>query len=149
MSIPQLSNLSEEEIQQLCEAPALVSILIAGADKDIDKKETKWASKVVDYRTFTSEPELNAYYQVVNESFEDKLEQLLESWNAETSEEQLIAQLSALKPILAKVEPHYSGLLKASWRSLAQHIAKSDGGFLGFGSTNYAEKQLMELSMLD
>ena len=149
MSIPQFSTLTEEEIHQLLLAPAIVTVLIAGADKDIDKKEINWAAKVVNYRTFTSEAELSAYYQVVNDDFKAELDEVLESWSADASEEQLVSQLAALKPILAKLEPNYSNLLKASWRSLAEHIAKSDGGVLGFGSVNFAEKQLIGLSMLD
>ncbi|MEM6631683.1 MAG: hypothetical protein AAF694_18545 [Bacteroidota bacterium] len=143
-----LANLTEAERAALVAAPACITVLIAGADKKIDKSEKTWASKVVTYRTFTSDPMLNAYYTLVKDSFQDNLSHFLDKWTPEEGETTLSQTLSSLSPILSSMDVEFSQHLKASWRSLAKEVAEASGGFLGIGSVSAEEKRLIELDML-
>ena len=143
-----LANLSDADRSALVAAPACITILIAGADKKIDKSEKKWASKVVNYRTFTSDPMLNAYYTKVKDSFSDELTRLLGEWTPETGESVLSQRLASLTSILDSLDPVFAQHLKDSWRSLAKEVAEASGGFLGIGSISADEKRLIELDML-
>ena len=149
MPISYFSELTDQEIEFLSSAPAIVTILIAGADNDIDKNETDWASKLVRFRTFTSDESLHDYYELVDARFEGDLAELQANWSADATQEELIGRLGSLKPIFAKMDDKYAGLLKDSLRSLAKHVAKASGGFLGMGGINREEGALIDLDLLD
>ncbi|MEL6589772.1 MAG: hypothetical protein AAFP02_00190 [Bacteroidota bacterium] len=149
MAIKYFSALSSEEVSQLIEAPAIVAVLIAGADENIDKKEKSWATRLVHYRTFTSDPKLHEYYESVNERFEGHLDNLVANWAPTTSEAELSAKVAALNPILAKLDSEYADLLRESWRSMARKVAEASGGLVGIGSINKEEARLVDLPMLD
>lgn len=143
------NNLPESERSALLAAPASVTILIAGADRKIDDKEKNWASKVVNYRTFTSDPMLNPYYTLVKERFLSDLDNCLSRWTAETGVAMMKSDLAELAPILKKLDAEFADHLKASWRSLAKEVAEASGGFLGIGSISSEEKILIELDMIE
>jgi len=147
MSTP-LDQLSEEEVNFLAKCPAVVTVLIAGADQHIDNSEKNWATKLVHYRTFTSDPLLNEYYRRVEEHFEENLSELLEKWDPSNAEESLSQELANAKPILEKLDDEYAEMIRKSWRSLAKKVAEASGGLLGFGSINAAEEHLIDLPML-
>jgi hypothetical protein len=139
---------SAEEIDLLTQAPAWVTVLVAGADQQISDRETAWATKLVNYRTFTAPEELQPYYEAVANRFEADLVGLTEDWTPAAADA-LIADLADLKPLIERLEPKIAELLKTSWRSLAQRVAEAEGGLLGFGKTSMAERAVVELSMLD
>ena len=141
--------LSDSDRAALIAAPACITILIAGADRKIDDKEKNWASKVVNYRTFTSDPMLNPYYTMVKERFSEDLNDCLKRWTAETGEAMMKSDLADLNPILKKLDAEFAEHLKTSWRSLAKEVAEASGGFLGIGSVSSEEKRLMELDMIE
>ena len=147
MSIKYFSPLSESEVELLVEAPALVTVLIAGADSSIDKKEKAWGKKLVSYRTFTSDTKLHDYYERVDEGFEATLNQLVDSWTPE-SQETIAAKLAQVNDILPKLDEVFANLLKDSWKSLARKVAEASGGLIGFGSVNADEARLIELPMI-
>ncbi|MEO0898052.1 MAG: hypothetical protein AAFY71_16705 [Bacteroidota bacterium] len=149
MAITYFSELNEEEVSLLAKAPALVTVLVAGADQEIDKKEINWANKLVNFRTFTADEKLHDYYELVNADFEETLNQLVSEWTAESGQAAVNEQLSLLKPILAKVDDDYAILLKESLRSMAKHVAKASGGFLGMGTIDGNEEKVLSLDMLD
>ncbi|MCB0846179.1 MAG: hypothetical protein KDE26_23170 [Bacteroidetes bacterium] len=148
MAVKYFQNLTQEEAALMYKAPALVTVLIAGADKNIDKKEKDWAAKVVNYRTFTAQPKLQEYYEIVQKTFEETLNNLVDGWNAD-SEKEIIHELSQTNSIFAKIDPEYAGYLKASWRSLAEKVAGASGGLLGLGSVDKHERELIGLPMID
>lgn len=149
MSIKQFSDLSTQEIDLLLTTPALVTVLIAGADQNIDKKEKDWAAKLVHYRTFTTDARLlHTYYEEVSPRFEADLNGLVDGWNPESSPAKITESLSSLNEILSKIDAEYADLLKDSWRSLAKKIAEASGGFLGFGSIDSAELKVIDLEMI-
>jgi hypothetical protein len=149
MAIKYFSSLTPEETDQLMHAPAIVTVLIAGADENIDRKEKGWAERLIHYRTFTSDPKLHDYYVEVNETFVDQLESLIASWKPQETEAQLTAKLSVLKDVLAKLDPEFADLLKNSWRSMAKKVAEASGGLVGFSRVHKREAALIDLPMLD
>ena len=149
MSIKAFESLTSSESNLLLQAPALIAVLIASADQEIDEKETSWASKLVKYRSFTASPLLQEYYTVVGEHFEESMESLVENWESLSKFGALTEQLKATNPVLGKLDPAFAEELKKSWRSLAKKVAEADGGLFGFASVNKEEKALMDLPMID
>lgn len=150
--IPQLEKLTDQETELMYKAPLLVTILIAGADDNIDKQEKESAllSSTFNYQTFVEEPALENYYKSVTHNFMGKLNKLIKilppdsiSRNSIISEE-----LEKLNVLFPKLDPEFAQLFYESLRNLANEVAKSSGGFLGIGTVSTEEKKLMALSMI-
>ncbi|MEL6135281.1 MAG: hypothetical protein AAFR59_18140 [Bacteroidota bacterium] len=148
MAISFFGGLTEQEQNQLLLAPSMVTVLVAGADQNIDKKEKDWATKLVQFRTFTSHTKLHDYYEAVDARFSQDLESLTANWNAETTETHLTTELGKVGEILPKIDASIASELRDSLRSLAGHVAKASGGFLGMGGVDGDEARIMKLEML-
>ena len=150
MKIKHFENLSEQEYDILIKTPALVTILIAGADEHIDKAEKKWAAKIVQYRKFTSTKVLHTYYEEIDQNFESMLNDLIEvSGDDAKSRKEIIGnELSKLNVILPKIEQDYVKKLIESWKSLAVHVAEASGGIFRLGNISKDERELIELPMI-
>lgn len=151
MPIPAFDHLTEDERIRLINAPAYVTVLIAGADENIDRREKLSAAKLVHYRTFTSDPLLHDYYESVNESFEEALNGLISLYEdgIDSGGKAVSDELSLLNPILEKLDPPVKMKLVDTWRSLAKKVAEASGGLLGYGSINMEERSLITLPMLN
>lgn len=143
-----ISSLSEDDQALLHKAPAVVTVLIAGADKDIDKKEEMRARKLVNYRTFTSDIFLHDFYESANDSFEGTMAELLAAWSPETGLQAMSNILGEIGAILAKLPSDHAEALKSSLRSLATKVAEADGGFLHMGGVSAEERALLDLKEL-
>lgn len=143
-----INTLSEDEQNILYKAPAVVTIMIAGADKDIDKKEEMRARKLVNYRTFTSDIFLHDYYETVNDLFEGHMNELMAAWSPETGAEAMSNALSEVGTVMAKLPEDHAAHLKDSLKSLAKKVAEADGGFLHMGGISAEERQLLDLKEL-
>ncbi len=145
------SGISDNQFETLKEAIAWITALIAGADGAIDTKETEWAKKLADIRSYANPNDLTPFYEEVGKDFSVQLDKLIEhlpeSKEARMSLlERKIAQLNDILPLL----PNATGAaLYASYVSFANHVAKASGGFLGFFSVSSEESKLIELPMLD
>lgn len=148
MSIKQFSPLSEAEKDLLLLAPAMVTVLIAGADDDIAKRETERAAKLVHYRTFTADFALHDYYEAVNARFRADLEALLKTWTPQEGQTALSARLEQTEAALAKIDANFAAELRKSWRSLAKKVAEAEGGVFHMGGISKAELKLVDLPML-
>lgn len=146
----QLYKISDQERKLLVDAPVLITLLIAGADGEFNKKEEDWAEKVVGFRKETAHYTLHYYYELVGEKFHEKLEHYHNLYGKMANRNDVIkAELSNLKPILAKLDEHYREKLIESFRSFAKQIAEAGGGILGFFSKSKEEESLMKLEMFD
>lgn len=148
MSIEAFRPLSAPEVEQLMQAPAIITLLVAGADQKVDKNEEAWASKLVNYRGITAEAELQPYYEQVSTRFEADLKALAQQVKPSDTEA-LKQKLSAITPIVAKLDQRTGKILKQSWRTLAEQVAKASGGIIGFGSVSEEERSVINLSMLN
>jgi len=152
--IQQFENLSEQELDLMLNIPVLITILIAGADNDIDQDEQSWAKKLTTYRQFTEKPVLQEYYKEVNKNFEANLNKFVSYINSFPSDAgernpHIGQELTKLNDILPKLEGEFAIAFYESIKSFARHVAEASGGVLGFGSISPEEKEWVELQMIN
>lgn len=148
--ISEFNDLRDDEINSLLDAPIYVTILIAGADGDIDKKEIKKACEVSRAPRTGEQAQLIEYYNKVSSGFEDKIYQKLESLpnSVEKRTGAITNELRKLNFVLPKLNNHYSIHLVASLKDMALKVAKASGGVLGLLSVSKEEAELVELDMI-
>jgi hypothetical protein len=144
------SHLTAEEFDALVDAPALITILIAGADGELDQEERTWSERLLRSRTYNTPKDLNEFYRVVSEIFWVKLNGLMNEFpDAPAQRNPLIAeQLTKLNPILAKLDAEIAYDLYHGFVKLAEETAKASGGFLRIGAISPEEEVWMSLPML-
>ena len=150
--IPEFRNLSQSEINTIIDAPALVTILIAGAEGNIDEKEIEWGKYLVHFRVTDYESSsMMRVYNEVDRVFKDALDQYMESLPKDTDErsEEIKKRLSALNPIFKKVEYSFAKEYLNSLKSLAKQVAKASGGIWGYGSISPEEQRFLDLDMIE
>ncbi len=141
--------LSNTEFDQLKDAIALITIYIAGIDGNIDKDELAWAEKITAIRGYNRPHGLNEFYEEVGVDFYDRVQNYVSDLNQLDVRNSTVEQkLSALNPILAKLNPKLGALLYSSYISFAHHVAKASGGFFGFFSIGPKEKAVLDLKMI-
>lgn len=145
-----LSALSVEAIAKLKDAHAYITILIAGADGNIDKNELAWAEKIVQIRTYTGDEGMQEFHDQVNAELPGKIKAFMASLPSDIqARSQIVSdKLSELNPILASLDPSTGAYLYKGYLSLASRIAKASGGILSFFSIGPEEKKWMGLPML-
>ncbi len=146
------SNLSQTQSDQLKSAPSLITILVAGADGEIDHQELNWAEKLTKIRSFADATEsLNGFYAEVDASFSEDFELALKELPQELSQREMLIsdKLAKLNKILASLDNATAYALYKSFVTFAEHIAKASGGFLRFGSISSQEKKWISLPMLN
>jgi len=142
--------LSDEHREILSDALPLITILVAGADDNIDEQELNWAEKLTHIRTYAEPAELNEYYTHVEVGFEQKVDEFIKSLptNISSREEILTEKLSLLNEVFSCLPNKVAFTLYESFTSFAKHIAKASGGFLRFGSISSSEKKWIALPMI-
>lgn len=145
-----LKSLDEKEQEIILKAPAMIAILVAGADDDIDQRERDAARKITKYRRLTGEPLLIPYYEMVYERFEETVLELLKDYPALATLRNpiIVKQLEQINDILPKLDKEYAAALYEGWKEFAHHVAKASGGFLGFFKVSQEERQWLDLSMI-
>lgn len=151
MSIASLSQLSTEEINLVMNTPALVSLLIGGADNNFDNEEKEKAKKIVAFRKTTGDPLLFEYFNLVEETFENEIQILSERYSGDVLERnsKITEELVKLNEILPKMDHNYANALLQNWRTLAKGVAEASGGFLGMFEESSEEAHLVGLKMIE
>lgn len=144
-------NISSSEYAQLTDAIVWITVYVAGADNKFEPKETEWAEKLTKIRSYSYKDSLIDFYKDVGVDFSDRLQQAIEDLPKELEPRNSILtdRISAVNPILSKLDPKLGADLYSTYSSFAKHVAKSSGGFLRFFSIGSKEKEAMGLSMLD
>lgn len=144
-------HLSAEEIQTLTDAPVLITILVGGADGNLDQAELDWANHLTEIRGYSHNESLRGYYDLVHVNFPEKINAALAALPAEQADREaaISERLSAINDILPKVDPSVAYRFYSSMLSFAGHIAKASGGFMRFMSVSGAEANWLSLSMLN
>lgn len=144
-------SLSESEYAQVKEAIPLITILIAGADGNIDEEETSWATRLTSIRSYANPELLNEFYEDVSVDFSENLQSWISKLPTDTAERTRIIsdRLEKLNPVLAKLSPKVGAIAYDSLVSFAKHIANASGGILRFFSVSREEKKLLDLPMLN
>ena len=143
-------DISETDYAKLKLAIPEITILIAGADGEIEKAEIAWAEKITQIRSYKMSKDLTGFYQEVGKTFQADLDLLIEELPAHVDDRQKILskRLAEINPILAKLEPTLAFHLYKSLLSFAKHVAKSSGGLLGFFSIGPKESEVVGLLMI-
>ncbi len=148
--IDEFKVLTQDEVETMLKTPILVSILIAGADNDIDKTEIKEASSISRLKQKKARLDLIDYYKEVGVDFEDKLKVLIQHYPAKAEERNplIVEELEKLNSILPKLSHKFSVEFYASIRDIAKKIAEASGGLLGYMAVGYEESKLIGLNMI-
>ena len=145
------SNLSEQDYSKLKDAIPLITLLIGGADGDLDQNEKAWAEKVTKIRAYKMSEDLIGFYREVGVDYHERLEHFIESLPNEVDERtsKISSMLEELNPLLSTIDETVAYHLYKSYKSFAKHVAKASGGLFGFFSIGPEEKALLGLPMLD
>jgi len=144
-------SITDQQFSVLKDAIAQITLLIAGADGDIDPKETSWATKLTQIRSYNNPLSLNGFYDAVGLDFADKLDNLIANTtdNVEERTALLSKKLAEVNDILLTLENQLGAELYDSFKSFAKHVAKASGGFLGMMSISKEEASLIDLKMIN
>ena len=141
---------TEAEYDQLKDAVAQITVLIADADGQIDSEETEWAEKIAKIRSYALPEDLNGFYKDVGIDFHERLEYFIDHYKGEHADimKAISDDLAKLNTTLAKLDQRLAAMLYSSYKSFAKHVAKSSGGFLGFFSIGPEEAKWLDLPMI-
>jgi len=150
VKIKYLENLDAQELDLLLQALPMITLLVGAADSDLTDEEIKYAEKITHIRSYNERELLMEYYEDAEKTFVYHLENLVNELpkDSQSRNAELAARLEKINPILAKLDQRVAGYLYKGLVSFAHHIARSEGGFLGFFSVSKAEEKWMNLPMI-
>ena len=148
--IYEFKNLTEEESNLMLITPALVTLLIAGAEGKIDQKETDWGEKITHFRA-NEHSIIQNYYLEVDKNFNETLRKLIEAMPPDVKErsDKINKQLETLNKIFPKLDQEFVKEFYKSLLSLAKLVAKASGGIWGYGSISPEEKKYLDLHAIE
>jgi hypothetical protein len=144
-------SLDGTEAEFMFKVPALVCVLIAGADGDIDRKEIREAIAVASKNKNDRDSILYEYFQEVFGDFEDKLKIVIQSYPYESNQRTpiLIEELAHVNSLWSKIPSEFAVEFHKMLLDLAQRIASSSGGWLGIKSVGPQEARYVKLPMIN
>ena len=146
-----IHNLSEEEKNIIIHSPMYVSVLIAGADGEVNDTEKKRILELIHTKTFSEKYDLRELYRTLDHDAAHELRELIASLPEEKTarNQYLIELLSRLNHIMPKLEHRFQVHLYKSLRQFAHYIAHAEGGFWRVGAVKHAEQEFMKLPMIN
>jgi hypothetical protein len=150
MSNTHFSNLDTKEQEMLYMAPALVTVLISGADDLFEKNEEKRAERAIHFRQSIGDELLFEYFAKVETTFEQDIDLLMANYkdlNHEDRNKQISNELEKLNDILTKVDEKVAHAIVKNLKSLAAGISNVSGSILGV-SANVAKSEWVKLPMI-
>lgn len=147
----EFSKLTEAEKQHMVDAIPLITILVAGADGNMDDNELEWAEKITKIRSYDHASKLNDYFKLVSDHFATRINEMVIRLPKDTAERtQVISEeLAKLNPILHKLGAYDAAIYYKNFRTFAEHVAEASGGILGFASVGPEEEKVVHLPMLE
>ena len=148
--IPQFDDLSLEESELMYSLPIYVSVLIAGADGNIDSNEIKKAVSLTRLKKKKARKDLLEFYHYVHTDYEDKIKVTIANLPLGHKEREkiLIEEIKKANDIFQKIDKKFAIKLYASLKDIAIHIAEASGGVFGYMSVGYEESRLIDLKMI-
>ncbi len=145
-----LINLTPQEKSHLFNVPAMIAVLVAGADGDINKKELSWSEKIVHFRASYKDSKLHDYYMEVEKYIHDSVEEYMKKMPEDHNERESLInkELSKVNDIFQKLDIHFATELYNSFHSFARQVAKSTGGVVGYGAISPEEEKVLSLDAL-
>ncbi|MDW3209808.1 MAG: hypothetical protein ABJQ37_15470 [Reichenbachiella sp.] len=143
-------TLRDDEIEIVMNAPAMVAMLIAGADDDVDKDEI---AEAIHYATTAKHryDKLGEYFEDIANQFEDIFKNYISDLptDLDTRQHTITSYLRQLNGILPKVEPEVAKQVHQFLIDLAKVVAEASGGVFGIKKISKAEAQWLPLDMID
>ncbi|AHM58947.1 hypothetical protein D770_03400 [Flammeovirgaceae bacterium 311] len=135
----------------MLQAPALVTVMVAGSDGDYNEKEVERGLDVTWWKKFHSRPDLDGFYEEVGQRYQSDIALLRRDLPKDVNERYRIIseRLQQLNPILYKLEKPLAEQYYASLQELAKQVAEANGGVLGYLSVGYNESKVITLPMID
>ncbi len=148
--IPNFENLTVLQVEQLFDGPALVALLIAGADGHVEKVEIDRALEVVHVKTFSEYSDLKEFYKELEPDFSRRFNHLLSILPIAKKErnEAIVARLIKLNDVIFLLPYNFSLHYYRSMKNYAIHIANAAGGIGGLFKISDDENQFLHLEML-
>ncbi|CAN5448939.1 hypothetical protein BH10BAC5_BH10BAC5_15320 [soil metagenome] len=145
-----LESLSSEEKSMLFNVPALVAVLVAGADGNIDKKELSWSEKIIHFRANYKDSILHDFYVEVEKYIHDSVQDFISKLPQDTNERQgkINTELEKVNDILEKLDKKFAEELYHSFHTFARQVAKASGGVIGYGAITPSEERVLGLDAL-
>jgi len=130
--ITQLEELAQHEKELLLKAPALVSLLAASGDHEINKKQKADAVKLSHLKTFTAHPLLIPYYREVEKHFDTYFEEAAQKYAPFDDEKRqaLRTEINVMDTVMKKLDKDFARTLHASLKGYAEHVRKADASFM-------------------
>jgi len=146
----QLEKLTDNEKLLVHDAPALVTILIAGADNDFEDAEIRKSISLVHVKSYSESADIAELYKEIEVDHETELIRLMGELpsNQEAREKQLIDRLSDLNAIFAKMDSSFAHKYYDSLVSFSGYIARAAGGVFGVDRVSPQEEKFVRLPML-
>ena len=143
--------LNEEEITLMLDAIPLITILVAGADGEMDDKELASAIKITEIRSYDFNSQLKDYFKLVGGNFEDRLRKFDTELPKDTDARlnKVAELLAGLNPVFEKMDEFDAAIYYKNFRSFAKHVAKASGGFMRFMTVGPKESEVVDLPMLN
>src|SRR5688572_16421487 len=134
--VPELDRLTGSEVELIYKTPILVCILIAGADGKIDKKEITEAMKFAEKKHKRSMSSVSILFKEISKDFEDKFKILIQNYPYEATQRNplIVEELGGINQIWRKVDKSFAQEYYQTLLSIAEHIASSTGGVLGYNA---------------
>ena len=148
--LKEFKSLSATETQAMYDAIPLITILVAGADDDIDEVEVAEAQRLANIRGFNNLGNLTGYYETVHERLAERINQISKEMpdHVEPRQAELSQRLTALNSILDKLPLPFGYLYYRDFLSFAHHVAESHGGFLRYMTVGPKEAKVVDLPMI-
>jgi len=151
MMLKEFSPLTPAEQQAMFDAIPLITILVAGADGEIDEAELAEAQRLTDIRTYDSHSRLLAYYELIKNNLFERIQTMASELPQDLEARQAVIteELSKINGILTKLSLPFGYLYYHSFTTFAKYIAEAHGGFLRFMTISGEEAEVMTLPMID
>ena len=143
--IAQFSQLTEEEIKLLYQIPALATILIAGADDNIEVLEKEVAEELTLLKASTGDITLREYYEKVSLTFSADIEKLISELpgKAKYRNPYIREQLAQVNIIFDKVPPMFANDFYRHIKQIGRRVAEASGGLLGYLAVGKEEERAL------
>jgi len=148
--IRQFEHLKEDEIDLLYMVPVWVTILIAGADDKIDKRELRGAVELAKSKREGEHELTREYFAEIARTFESNLKGYITllSQTKKERNEIIIQKLSQLNDIFPKLDRSFTIQLYKDFREFAVKVAEASGGIFGHFSISDEEAEFLDLDMI-
>lgn len=146
-----LENLTNAEKETVLNAPALVTILIADADQEIQAEEIRRAIQLVHVKSYAESVDIRELYQNIDQDFERRLSNLIDRLPRSHAEREraLIEELSKLNAVYKRMEHKVAVKFHESLIGFAANIARAAGGVFGLESISEKEARFLGLPMIE